>query len=88
MASAASTAATRQIEPRRKERPVFGIDVRKIGGRIGAEVQGVDLSAPLGTAVIDEITAALLEHKALLFRGQHLDDDTQLGFASSFGERK
>ncbi len=86
MASAASTAATRQIEPRRKERPVFGIDVRKIGGRIGAEVQGVDLSAPLGTAVIDEITAALLEHKALLFRGQHLDDDTQLGFASSFGE--
>jgi alpha-ketoglutarate-dependent taurine dioxygenase len=61
----------------------FGI--RKIGGRIGAEITGLDLGADLSDAVVSEINSALLEHKALLFRGQHLDDPGQLAFASRFG---
>jgi alpha-ketoglutarate-dependent sulfate ester dioxygenase len=60
-------------------------DVRKIGGRIGAEVVGLDLN-DLSDGLFDEINGALLEHKALIFRGQHLDDEGQLRFASRFGE--
>ncbi|GAB2820958.1 TauD/TfdA dioxygenase family protein [Streptomyces daliensis] len=72
-----------------------GFDIRRIGGRIGAEIHGVDLSTEItetaGTtgpdpALVRELNAALLEHKALVFRGQHLDDAAQVRFASLFGE--
>lgn len=63
-----------------------GFDIRRIGGRIGAEILGADLSREPDPALFAEINGALLEHKALVFRGQHLDDDAQLRFASLFGE--
>ena len=62
------------------------VDVRRVGGRIGAEIVGVDLAASLdGSAVLAEIRAALLQHKALFFRGQTLDDASQARFLSTFG---
>jgi taurine dioxygenase len=61
------------------------LDARQIGGRIGAEIHGVDLRAELDDAVFAEITTALLRFKALVFRGQHLDDEQQLRFAARFG---
>ncbi|MGW8377143.1 TauD/TfdA family dioxygenase [Streptomyces sp. ODS28] len=63
-----------------------GYDVRRIGGRIGAEVLGVDLTRELDASLVRHLNGALLEHKALLFRDQHLDDAQQLRFASYFGE--
>ncbi|MFF4602825.1 TauD/TfdA dioxygenase family protein [Streptomyces sp. NPDC001339] len=63
-----------------------GFAARRIGGRIGAEILGVDLSTDLDPAVVTEINSALLEHKALVFRNQNLDDAAQLRFASLFGE--
>jgi len=63
---------------------VSNFDVRKVGGRIGAEVVGVDLRE-LSDEVFGEIHAALLEHKALAFRGQELTDADQLAFAGRFG---
>ena len=61
------------------------LDVRKIGGRIGAEVSGLDLAAPLDDTVIGELNDALLQHKALFFRETHLDEAGQIRFASAFG---
>ncbi|MFF4231995.1 TauD/TfdA dioxygenase family protein [Streptomyces sp. NPDC001820] len=63
-----------------------GFDIRRIGGRIGAEILGTDISTDLDPAIVTEINAALIEHKALFFRGQQLDDAAQLRFASLFGE--
>ncbi|MFF7202605.1 TauD/TfdA dioxygenase family protein [Streptomyces sp. NPDC008141] len=63
-----------------------GFDIRRIGGRIGAEILGVDISGELDPAITAEINAALLEHKALFFRDQELDDAAQIRFASLFGE--
>jgi taurine dioxygenase len=60
-------------------------DIRRVGGRTGAEIVGVDLSQPLPEGIVGEIKTALLEHKALVFRGQDLDDAGQLRFASLFG---
>ncbi|MGA5553258.1 TauD/TfdA dioxygenase family protein [Streptomyces lavendulocolor] len=63
-----------------------GLDIRRIGGRIGAEVHGLDLAGDIAPETVRAVGAALLEHKALVFRGQHLDDAGQLRFASHFGE--
>jgi len=61
------------------------LDVRKITGRIGAEVSGLDLSEQLTPDTIAAIRTALNEHKALLFRNAHLDDAGQQRFAGYFG---
>ncbi len=61
------------------------LDLRRIGGRIGAEITGIDLAEPLDEATIAELNTALLAHKALFFRDQHLDDAAQTRFAATFG---
>lgn len=53
------------------------LDVRPIGGRIGAEIGGVKLSGELPAMVVDAIKAALLKHKVLFFRDQEQFDDAQ-----------
>lgn len=62
-----------------------GFDIRRVGGRIGAEILGVDVSQDLDPRIVSEINAALVEHKALFFRNQRLDDAAQLRFATLFG---
>ncbi len=62
------------------------VRVRKVGGRIGAVVEGVRLGGDLDADVVAQVRAALLEHKVLFFRGQHhLDDDHQIAFAELLG---
>ena len=61
------------------------LDVKRIAGALGAEVHGVDLSAPLAAGTVAEIRQALLDHLVLFFRGQELDDDSHLRFALKFG---
>ena len=64
----------------------MSIDITRIGGRIGASVAGVDLKRPVDGLAAQEIRAALVEHKVLVFRDQHLDDEQHRRFASLFGE--
>jgi taurine dioxygenase len=54
-------------------------------GRLGADVLGVDLRAPLPAAARVAIARLLVEHLVLFFPEQHLDDDQQLAFALQFG---
>jgi alpha-ketoglutarate-dependent sulfate ester dioxygenase len=62
------------------------IDVRKVGGRIGAEISGIRLSADLPDATFAAIEDALHAHKVVFFRDQgHLDDATQEAFAARLG---
>lgn len=61
-------------------------DIRKITGRIGAEVIGIDVTQPLDAESLAFVREALAEHKALVFRGAPLDDDAQQRFAAQFGE--
>ncbi|MFC4050471.1 TauD/TfdA dioxygenase family protein [Actinomadura syzygii] len=61
-----------------------GFDIRRIGGRVGAEVVGLDVR-DLSDKLFDELHDALLEFKVLGFRGQELTDDDQISFASRFG---
>jgi alpha-ketoglutarate-dependent taurine dioxygenase len=62
------------------------LTVTKLGGRIGARIDGVRLGGDLDGATADAIHQALLRHRVIFFRGQHhLDDAEQLAFARLLG---
>ena len=61
-------------------------DLRKLSGRLGAEVVGVDLAGELDADTVAWITDALHQHKVLGFRSQRLDDTAHQRFATLFGE--
>jgi alkyl sulfatase len=63
-----------------------GLQIRRVAGHIGADVNGIDLSVPLATETIAEIRAALHKHKVLFFRDQRLDHAAHIAFAGQFGE--
>ena len=61
------------------------IAVRPSGEGAGAEVAGVDISAPLPDGVFAEIDRALAHHGVLVFRDQRLSPERQLAFCERFG---
>ncbi|WP_329115677.1 TauD/TfdA dioxygenase family protein [Streptomyces sp. NBC_01465] len=62
------------------------LDVTRISGRIGAVVDGVELSGELPDATVAAIEEALYAHKVVFFRGQqHLDDAAHEAFARRLG---
>lgn len=63
--------------------------IEKVGGVIGAVVEGVDLrdvADPAGSSRFAELERALYEHGVLFFREQHLTDEEQISLAGRFGE--
>src|SRR5690349_9980543 len=60
-------------------------DVRRIGGRIGAETIRNDPTSMLHGEPDAYLNVALAAHKVLVFRDQRLDDTGQTRFASLFG---
>ncbi len=63
------------------------LDIKRVTGRIGAEIGGVKLSPDLDRDTVAAIRAALLKHKVIFFREQtHLDHAGQEGFAELLGE--
>jgi alpha-ketoglutarate-dependent taurine dioxygenase len=62
------------------------LSVRKVAGRIGAQIDGVRLSGDLSAATVADIRQALLAHKVIFFRDQgHLTDDEQVAFGRQLG---
>lgn len=61
------------------------LTIRPVTPTIGAEVEGVDLSAPLDARVVAEIRKALLDHLVLFFRDQEMTPEQQLRFSEFFG---
>jgi len=61
-------------------------EVRPLTPTIGAEIWGVDCSAPLDPATVEAIRAVWLDRLVVFFPGQELTNETQLEFARRFGE--
>lgn len=59
--------------------------VEKIAAALGAQVHGVDLSAP-SAADIDRVKALLLEHQVLFFPKQKISLDEHVDLGSQFGQ--
>lgn len=60
--------------------------VRRLTGRIGAEIEGVQLDRALDDELVAWIRTQLLTARVLFFRGQQLTDRTHHDFASRFGQ--
>jgi len=61
------------------------LDVKPLHPDFGAEIGGVDITCQLSKAEWGPIRAAFEEYSILLFRGQAMDDDTQITFSERFG---
>jgi len=64
---------------------VSDVVVSPISKIMGAEIENVDLSAPLPDGVFAQIARAFLDHKLLVFRGQELSSGQIQAFAERFG---
>lgn len=62
------------------------MEFRRLTTALGAEAVDLDLSAPLSDADLDEIYAALVEHKVLLVRAPDLTPEQHMAFGRRIGE--
>ncbi|MGW7822512.1 TauD/TfdA dioxygenase family protein [Streptomyces puniciscabiei] len=60
--------------------------IRKLTGRIGAVVEGVDLTAPPEPSTVATLRQARNEHQAIVFDRENLDNAGQERAAARFGE--
>lgn len=64
----------------------MAISVVPLHPAIGAEIKGVDLSKPVDEATKAAIRKAFEDHVVVVFRGQDLNEETQLAAGSIFGK--
>jgi len=60
------------------------VSIRRLAGRLGAEIAGVD-AGDAGDDVVAHVRQALLDHKVVFLRDQRLDYDNLVAFAERFG---
>src|SRR2546421_12166203 len=60
-------------------------DVRALSRKLGVEIVGVDLGAPMDDALFRAIYQAFLRHQVLLFGPQDVPSERQVAFARRFG---
>src|SRR5215469_9944256 len=61
-------------------------EVERLGVKLGAEVRGLDLKAPMDQATFAAFEAALVEHKVLVLREQHMTTAQHVALSRQFGE--
>jgi len=62
------------------------IDIRQITPVFAGEVSGIDLTRSLTREEVAAIEAGMDQYAVLVFRDQHLTDDTQRAFTRNFGD--
>jgi taurine dioxygenase len=60
--------------------------VQRLGASLGAEIQNLDLKAPMDDDTFRAFEAALIEHKVLAVRDQFLTTEQHVAFSRRFGE--
>ncbi len=62
------------------------LDIRSLGGALGAEIAGVDFGAPNRTALYAAIQAALTRHQVLVLHDLNLTEPQQVDLSHHFGD--
>ena len=62
------------------------LEIRPLTPAIGAEILGIDLGSPSVADHVPAIKAALLAHKVIFFRDQHISAQQHIAFARHFGD--
>lgn len=63
----------------------MALEVRPLGEMAGAEIIGLDFSAPLDDETVATVNRAFLDHHVVCIRDQQIDLDRYLAVASCFG---
>ena len=79
------TGATKSISTPDAD-PGQAFTVKRIGRHLGAEIHGLDLSIPPDAATFERFEAALIEHKVVYVRDQHLDTAQHVRVGEALGE--
>ncbi len=61
------------------------IDVKPLAGSLGAEISGIDMAAPLGNQLFQEVHDALIENQVIFFRDRDITPAQHVAFARQFG---
>jgi taurine dioxygenase len=61
-------------------------EVERLGAKLGAEIHGLDLKNGLDAETHKALEAALIEHKVIVLRDQHLDTKQHVEISRWFGE--
>ncbi|MBT5455554.1 MAG: taurine dioxygenase, partial [Rhodospirillaceae bacterium] len=61
-------------------------DIEPIGPTIGAEIHGLDLSRQIDQETASALEAAMVEHKVIYARDQHITTAQHVAFGRMFGE--
>ncbi|MGA1207840.1 MAG: TauD/TfdA dioxygenase family protein [Litorivicinaceae bacterium] len=73
------------LEPATEIEPTT-LNIRKVGVFLGAEITGIDLSAPLSNSEVQVLTQAHAEHGVLVFPNQVITSEDLKRFGRYFGE--
>ncbi len=60
--------------------------IERLSASLGAKISGLDLRAPMSEDTFRAFEAALIEHKVLVLRDQHLTTEQHVRFSHQFGE--
>jgi taurine dioxygenase len=60
--------------------------IERLGASLGAEILGLDLKAPVAEDTFKAFEAALVVHKVLVLRDQHLTTEQHVRFSRMFGD--
>ena len=60
--------------------------IERLGASLGAEILGLDLKAQVAEDTFKAFEAALVEHKVLVLRDQHLTTEQHVRFSRMFGD--
>ncbi|MGE0627519.1 MAG: TauD/TfdA dioxygenase family protein [Hyphomicrobiaceae bacterium] len=63
-----------------------GFEIEQHGRHLGAEIKGLDLRQPLDQATFEALESALIEHKVLFARNQHLSTAEHVRLSRMFGD--
>ncbi len=62
------------------------MQINKITPTLGAEISGIDFSAPISNAVHDAIYQALMDNLVIFFRDSEISPSAHMSFARGFGQ--
>jgi len=81
------TAVHEDTTPGSSDRAPYGdqLDVRPLTAHLGAEIRGISLARDLDEVRFAHIRRAVLAHRVIFFRHQHLSGDEQIAFTRRFG---
>jgi taurine dioxygenase len=81
-----SGTVVREARPTPASMRTMPFEVEKLGRHLGAEVRGIDLKRPMDAETLQAFEGALIEHKVLVVRDQHLTTAEHVALSRQLGE--